>query len=365
MPTRMEFQFLDVGMGDGTLVVMGSGKNQQLALIDFGVQPFTKFKQSADDAMLYLKQKIAEASEARDKDAPYLDHLFITHPDQDHYNRLLPLAEATDYPGFKGKDLDIGRLTYGGRSQGYRGLIGKLRLHADVVDDLADSQRSPVQTNKTVTPFVTFVGGAIKVYLLSSNYPTKSSAANPCSICLLFQDPDNNKVILMGDAEASVETAIRTHYKNAQGSFLNTYGLKLGHHGSLNGTSKEWLQATNPRAIFASGDFVWAHPYCDTIQRVIDNNSLAKSPLAFPLWFCCGKSGGEYFNHNTPLNIYLNLWYVVKDDKAQGIRMEQTEDGQIVWVANGTTWGVQWEMEFNGSGAPSFGVTERAVPAKN
>jgi len=364
MPTRMQFQFLDVGMGDGTFVVMGSGKNQELALIDFGVQPFTKFKQSADDAMLYLKRTIAEISKTREKDSPYLDHLFITHPDQDHYNRIRPLVEATDYPGYAGKDLDIGRITFGGRSQSYRGLIGRLRLHSDTVDDLTNSQRSLIQLDKSVTPFVTFVGGNIKVYLLSSNFPTKASKANPCSLCLLFQDPNNNKVILLGDAEADVETSIRNYYKDATAGFLNATGLKLGHHGSLNGTSKEWLQATNPKAIFASGDFVWAHPYCPAIQRVIDNNSLQKSPMKSPVRYCCGESGGEYFNKETDLNIYLNLWYVVKEPDALGRKMEQTEDDQVVWVANGTTWGVQWEMEFNGASA-TVGVTERANPVKN
>jgi competence protein ComEC len=361
MATRMMFEFLDVGMGDGTLVIMGSGANTELALIDFGVQPFTKFKIGAKDTMEYLKTIIAQVSKDRGKTNPYLDHIFITHPDADHYNRILELVNSTTYPGYAGKDLDVGKLTFGGtRGMYQKGFIADIEVNClNGVDDLTDKQRSPIKTDKSVKPFVTFVGGKIKVYLLSSNYPTKSTKVpNPLSLCLMFEDDSSNKVIFLGDAEATVEADIINYYKDAKAGFLQSYGLKLGHHGSVAGTSVDWVKTVKPKAIFASGDFVWAHPYCETIQRVLDNTTLGT--YSEKLRFCCGIPGKEYFNNYSDKQVFINLWYVVKDFPS--IKMEKTWSKKIEDCQQGLTWGVQWEMEFNGTGAPSFGLTETANP---
>ncbi|MEP6913748.1 MAG: MBL fold metallo-hydrolase, partial [bacterium] len=86
----MTFEFLDVGMGDSTLVMMGTSASstQELALVDFGIQPFTQNKVGADDAMIYLVNTINKNSDDRGLKEPFIDHLFITHGDQDHYNRI-------------------------------------------------------------------------------------------------------------------------------------------------------------------------------------------------------------------------------------------------------------------------------------
>lgn len=355
---KMTFQFLDVGMGDSTFVIMGEGKNTEIALIDFGVQPFTKFKIGADDAMKYLINTITEISHEREKPVPYLDHLFITHPDQDHYNRIMNLITA-EYGGYKLEDLSIGKLTYGGARARYKvDLITDIASY--VVDkksigNLPDKAHSPI-SGGIVTPAWSFAKGDIKVYLLSANYPTtKGYLANPRSLCLMFRDQSNNKVILMGDAEKHVEAQIIKNYGTA--GFLNAYALKLGHHGSQAGTSPAWIDAVKPKAIFASGDFVWAHPYCNTIKRVEDAHTLASMT---DHWVCCGKSGKQYFNVDTKLRVCVNLWYVVKDSPTQEMK---DEDGDVETVDEGTTYGVQWALEFDGTVTPAINHTPTSVPA--
>lgn len=364
---KMTFEFLDVGMGDGTFVMMGDTKDKmQLAMIDFGVHRRTKHKIGRDDAIKYLVGQIDEISQARDKLTPYLDHLFLTHPDHDHYNAVMPLIEAK-YPSYPGKKLQIGRLSYGGDADLYKGEIEKISAHVAFkklsqrnVDDLPSLACSTVESG-TVKPYWTFPGSKTKVYLLSANYPSIVSATpNPLSLCLMFADESDNKVILMGDAEKAVEQQIIENFKTAPG-FLKSYALKLGHHGSEAGTSDEWLAAVQPKAIFASGDFVWAHPYCNTITRV-----QAKTKLATwnkNLLYCCGKSLGgrerDYFNNKTDLRICLNLWYVVKDDK--GKMMTDEETGETFRAAYGLTLGVQWELEFNGA-LIELSKTDSATP---
>jgi competence protein ComEC len=362
MPT-MTFQFLDVGMGDGTLIIMGDDPaDQELALVDFGVQPFTQFKVGADDALAYLVETIDTISAARGMTEPYLDHLFITHADQDHYNRILTLIEAK-YPSFGLEDLSIGKLTYGGAKGRYGGnLINEIAYYVvdKNINDLPSKAHAAVDPmDGEVTPDWTFVNGDVRVYLLSANYPTTAGyLANPRSLCLMFEDSDGNKVILMGDAESEVEAQIIKNFEDAPAGFLNAYGLKLGHHGSLKGTSQDWIEAVQPSAIFASGDFVWAHPYCATIQDVIDTGTLEDMDEH---WYCCGhKTGAPYTNNETQLQICLNLWYVVSQDGGEDM---VDEDDNTENAAKGTTYGVQWELEFNGAGDATLSHTDTSSPS--
>ncbi|HKS08899.1 MAG TPA: hypothetical protein VJS13_05080 [Pyrinomonadaceae bacterium] len=365
---KMTFEFLDVGMGDGTFIMMGdSDDSMNLALVDLGVHRRTKHKVGRDDAITYLVNQIDRISKARGRATPFLDHLFLTHPDHDHYNCVMLLIEA-EYPSYPKKNLTIGRLTYGGDELLYKGEIEKIAAHVSMkspkkrnIDELASNECSTVKGGGAVNPFRTFLSGKIKVYLLSSNYPTiVTVVTNPLSLCLMFADENNNKVILMGDAEKDVEAQIIENFKKATKGFLNAYALKLGHHGSQAGTSEAWINAVKPKAIFASGDFVWAHPYCTTIERVVEAKTLAPTTNH---WFACGKPLGgrqnDYFNNESELRVCLNLWYVVKKEKGQ--KMKEDEDGHIFHAAYGWTWGVQWELEFDGD-TVTLNKTDTASP---
>jgi hypothetical protein len=365
---KMTFEFLDVGMGDGTLVKMVGGKKDakpQLALIDFGVHRLTKFKVGKNDAMKFLVDTIDEISKERKEDEPYLDHLFITHPHADHYNAIKDLITAK-YTSYPGKALSIGRLTYGGPKNLYSGdLIGFIKKFVVTgnVNKLGPWFHSPVAADGSVAPFCTFGDDDdIKVYLLNSNAPLKKAKDdyNQLSLCLMFADVSGNKVILMGDAGNDIEKQIIKHYKDAKGDFLKAYALKLGHHGSDTATSNEWIEVVRPKAVFASGDMVWAHPYCNAISRA------AKTVDDMPgkHWFCCGKSLGggkrDYFNHEVNTQIFLNIWYFVT--KPGGEWMVD-DDGEEELGKVGLTFGVQWQMNFDGPEPPTFFYTDVPNPA--
>jgi competence protein ComEC len=367
---KMTFQFLDVGMGDGTLVIMGNTPaTQQLALIDLGVQPYTKFKVGAKDTMVYLVDTISAISKERGKEYPYLDHLFITHPDQDHYNLIMTLIKEL-YDGYGLKDLKIGALTYGGAKGLYKGEIERISPH--VVDKSSIFDRPSLDYSKvdaiehSVEPNWRFASDEIKVYLLNVNYPSVTATApNPLSLCLMFADQNDHKVIFIGDGEAEVEKQIIYNFRHAGSSFLNAYALKLGHHGAKKGTCNEWLKAVKPKAVFASGDMVWAHPYCETIERVEAAKTLGTT---HDHWYCCGKyireddaeSGNEYFNRNKTLSVCLNLWYVVKSPTGEYMKNHLNK---VSHSKQGVTFGVQWELEFDGGAAPSLAWTDTYRPA--
>jgi competence protein ComEC len=386
----MSFHFMDVGMGDSTFVIMGDAPaTQQLALIDFGVHPLTKFKVGPENALIYLVRKIKEVSLARLLPVPVLDFLFLTHGDLDHNNMIKPLLEA-DYGGeYQGKKLEIRGLAYGGTKAEYHGLIDNTiapQLSPGVkTDPLVSAGRPRIDNNGIVASDWDFQNKAILVYLLSVNFPTiKGASKNKKSLCLMFHKvASDEKVILMGDAEEDVENKIIEYCQTAGPNFLSAYALKLGHHGSKKAASVAWLQKVRPRAVFATGDFVWAHPYCETIERVIDQNILGEMKDHF---ICCGRRVGNdntYFNHKTTGQIGLNLWYTsepiesdeikVEVDDEEGMNVENVEPVRGEWMfeeetrdeeffAQGATFAVQWELKLVDGEAPALWRTDTYVP---
>src|SRR5690348_8014282 len=94
MFTGISFEFMDVGMGDGTLVELPPAESGPNWLVDFGERG-SPFKTPASDATLFLVDRITTNCYNRGlKTNPYLDFLVITHPDSDHWNKLDWLIEG-------------------------------------------------------------------------------------------------------------------------------------------------------------------------------------------------------------------------------------------------------------------------------
>lgn len=354
---KMIFEFLDTGMGDGTLIKIpingdADANGYHLILFDFG-EKGSQFKVAWKDALKYLIEVIGQNSKVRDLERPMLDDILLSHPDGDHYNKIGDLL-AADYAGFMGEELEVGTVTYGGQAGEYGDLIEDIINHGAGVTLLADCQRSTINNDGTVNPWKTIEG--VKLFLLSSNYPRRNSrATNPKSLVVLFDGGEQNKVIIAGDAEREVEQAIINYYQNAKSGFLESFGLKLGHHGSSKGTSKEWIAAVKPKMFFVSGDIVWAHPYADAVCRALPS----VVDLTNAHYFCCGRKF-VYYNNKRPKAACVNLWYTTLVDKEV---MVSGEHPNVTAVASKFfTYGTQWELELVDGGGWSLNLTYTWVP---
>ena len=76
--------------------------------------------------------------------------------------------------------------------------------------------------------------------------------------------------MLTGDAPSSIERYLVATY----GDQLHSEVLKLGHHGSKNSSSDEFLAAVNPRyAVVSAGkNNTYGHPSLEAVARVTDHN---------------------------------------------------------------------------------------------
>lgn len=248
----LEVYFMDVGQGDGTLIVCPNNSQERI-LVDLGTTKNKAITKPLVEKFIY--------SHLPSVGGKYqLTKLVVTHGDIDHYNLIADVLSSTK--------VNIGSVLIGGLKTDYDTQFNNW-LGSQTVQLLPDNYRDP----KT-TPNATFTCPGVQFYILSANYPTaKDTDKNKKSIVLKVKY-NGAEVILPGDAITATETGILNYYND--NAWLTSDVLKLGHHGSDTSSSVNWLQAVNPFFAFTSAD---AHagyklPKCDIIDRVIKYTSV-------------------------------------------------------------------------------------------
>ncbi|MEM7374259.1 MAG: hypothetical protein AAF587_37035 [Bacteroidota bacterium] len=352
---NLEIHFLDVGQGDGTFIIFPDGKTTML--VDLG--SLKNGKIAGADALKFLWYSLKEihskshAVKSKLK-PPTINFLFITHPDPDHYNLIPSLIGGsktnnslpTPYrcPLVKVEDCYIG---------------GKLADYSNhnSIHSFLKLLKPPKKTKKRNRLHVFQKGGGgtiikeyksglnkgLKIHLLGVNNPgtNHNTESNSNSIVLMLEY-GGTKIILPGDAESNVETIIANRYQNNQ-AFLQSRALKLGHHGSKQATSRNWINIVQPETIFASGDLRWSHPYCEVFKRfkTDQNNSQFDNNVDYITTrndlnhgFVCGNTNNaDYEQHSTKAGIFTNL---SKSPNAQNsvtvgeqVLLQIQDDGEI------------------------------------
>jgi len=248
--------FIDVGMGDATFILFPNGKT---ALVDFGS---TKVSSIIDDVLKFFdnigeikditqKKTLKEISDYKEFFTnKTIDFLFITHPDTDHYNLVTRLTENMKFT--------FNNVYYTGNLNDYKNNFDQW-LTNQVKVGVAKLLDTP-NGLKMNADF-----GGVDLYVLIANFAVNTSRliSNSRSIVLMLKY-GSQKVILAGDATYLTESQILNNIKDwhdQPGSImsqeLDIQGaiLKLGHHGSARtSTSKEWVEAVKPIALFISAE---------------------------------------------------------------------------------------------------------------
>ncbi|MFP5246279.1 MAG: ComEC/Rec2 family competence protein [Thermoanaerobaculia bacterium] len=357
----LSVDFLDVGQGDGTLIVF---PDDSPVLVDMGSKKNANV--AGKDALAYVHDKLLDIQARRGTMHPTLDILFLTHGDADHYNLIVPLIESFGDE----EPLTVEAVYIGGPMADYAGPIQawlqrwdqleRLTVFGNCEHDPIDSPAWPFDD-----PFHEMQQAFI--YLLSVNVPNIGGPKNAKSICLMVEYA-GRKVILMGDAEETTEDYIIGWYQAASPSFLHCDALKLGHHGSEAADKNPWLQATQAWCVFASSDQKWAHPYCSVIQRVIDNGKLDRDGAHY--WLCGqgANASKEYFfwagnDANRTYDIYTNLAYMKhlsgSSPEEQQLIEQINNDVDVDGVLpNGIVLGVQYSFRVHHDGSVEVLVTD-------
>lgn len=224
----LNVNFFDVGQGKA-IFIEEAGGNQ--ILIDGG----------PSDLVL---ERLSEAMPFFDRE---IDLLILTHPDSDHLTGLIEVV----------KRYSIGAI-----------------IETGIVDASALYQEwQKIIKEKDIQVVYALAGQKIKIgdaFLLEILFPAQSlvgqnfSNTNSASIVSKLSYGQNS-FLFTGDAEEATE-----YYLVSGGADIDSDILDVGHHGSKNSTSEEFLQAVTPQtAIIQAGkNNRYGHPSAETLEKL-------------------------------------------------------------------------------------------------
>ncbi len=226
---------LDVGQGDGQLVVLPSenGRSAIKILIDGGKD--RRVLDALDEALGTLNNK-------------YIDIVLMTHTDLDHMGGLVEVV----------KRYDVGLFVSNGRT-------------AD--SDAFKALGSELSTRKI--PTITLLEGdhirygANDLFIMSPDkILVKSATVNEAGIVAMLSTEDK-KILFTADIGTPTENKLL-----AKGYDLRADVLKVGHHGSKNSSGENFLAAVRPSvSVIGVGKNSYGHP----TARVLETLELAGS----------------------------------------------------------------------------------------
>ncbi|MCX5792035.1 MAG: MBL fold metallo-hydrolase [Elusimicrobia bacterium] len=227
---QLNVYFVDVGQGDAIYIELPNHHN---VLIDGGPsgEPIAKF--------------------LKEKGVTTIDHVLLTHPHSDHYRGLKKVFTAFDVKNYydtKAENRD---------AQG----DNNLRDLAAAEPGCKTHYPEPGETLNW--------DSRVTVKVLNSCYEPvithNNDETNACSLVIrLFYN--GTGLLFMGDADTAVENAMTRIFKSG----LQSYGLKVGHHGSRYSSSENFLARVQPKvAVISVGvDNVYGHPHKEAIDRI-------------------------------------------------------------------------------------------------
>ena len=238
---KLEVSVLDVGQGDSLFVVFPQGKT---LLIDGG-GAFGGFAGQANHGIDPGEEAVSPYLWSRG--FRKLDVVALTHAHQDHVGGLAAILE-----NFRVGQLWIGRE------------VRSLALAK--VEQLARDRNIPIEHEARASSFAwDHVEGKVLWPEMSSKAPS-DAAKNDDSLVLRLRYEDR-AVLLPGDAEKEAEREMLAQDREDE---LQAEVLKVGHHGSRNSTTAEFLAAVKPRlAIISVGeDNSYGHPNAELLERL-------------------------------------------------------------------------------------------------
>ncbi|HEY0038635.1 MAG TPA: MBL fold metallo-hydrolase [Longimicrobium sp.] len=247
--------FMDAGQGDCTLIVY---PDNSLTLVDCGS---TKNGDQAFGQIWEVLSRYLPLNKNK------LNNLVLTHPDEDHYNKLSYLLTRKDPP-------TIEQIYYGGTLKAYRN-----KRESNLTFDYLSSHKEcslPANTH-SAEPDKNLSRAGVKVTILAANSTgnprnnatllTANSTGdrhmtavvkNTNSIVLMVEFGPA-KLFLMGDAFVETEAEIMRVLDKAdklgilqKGAGVEETVLKMGHHGSDTSTGPEWVKAVGPGILVVS-----------------------------------------------------------------------------------------------------------------
>lgn len=308
---QMIVHYIDVGQGDAELLEFDCAA----VLIDTGGE-----KTAEVDGRQNLVDYLEQFFQRRPDLARTLKLVVLSHPHIDHTNGVGTDSPAAGLLGMLPEITIENVVDDGDAAQNASGAAGQkaLREHVPAAHyfgvteakitstaGLTNSTIDPVdcRPNGGLDPKITALWGRVDP---SAGAWTKNENNNSVVIKVEFGAAS---FLFMGDLEQEGIAAVLDTY-SADASIFDSDVLKVGHHGSRNGTTAELLHVVTPKmAIMGAGDsnlshatfsaYSFAHPNKVAIDLLLDKDNgvtLTRPSKSVPV----GIKGADHKNHLPP-----------------------------------------------------------------
>ncbi len=275
-PGKLEITCLDVGQGDATLLRLPGGVS---CLVDGG---------SSSESKLW-RYRIGQA--VKYYGVRTLDYIFLSHADEDHVSGIEEYLQEYE-PGFAGENV--------------HGVTLKNLVLPPTADPEDFAELRTLALDKGIQVLRMEAGDWI------GSSPAREATDIDWSITCLAPDADaltgdrneDSMVLLLrygefrmlftGDLEGAAEQRLA-----ASGEELSADVLKVGHHGSKNASSEEFLLRVSPQtAVISCGENnPYGHPAPETVQRLRNSGSrILQTPQSGAVMI---ESDGETYSVET------------------------------------------------------------------
>ncbi len=315
--------FIDVGQADAILVEF---PNNEIMLIDTG----DVGEKSQEKLGKYL-ENICFETKGNEK---VIDYLVLTHPDSDHIGGAINifenyLVENCYLPQIYTKDDDISEIPNAVQhtSTVYANTISALTSEItnsgcvrqycveglSIKTDNYNASQAENSSDMWIIEFLTPITG--EIYLKDGSLNLANTNEYSPLMILSYM---SKKVMFTGDAGKIIEEDFLEEYASAISNY-DVDVLKVGHHGSKNSTSTEFLNAVKPEyAIISVGvDNSYGHPSDEALERLtnygLSTNNIYRTDLNGNILVGVSKSGvlSLEANHVQYTTTEVKLWYIV------------------------------------------------------
>lgn len=223
--SNLTVHFIDVGQGDSSFIELPNGK---CMLIDASTDVYSKTVIDTVESYGYSK----------------IDYVVATHMHDDHIGAM---DEVLEY-------FEIGKIYM-------PSISANSDCYEDLISVISDKQVNVITAKSGVQ---ILNNDNLEINILSPVDSTYSEENNYSAVVKITYGDDS--FIFMGDAEKLVENQLVEMY----GSYIDADVIKVGHHGSSNSSSEEFLQVVTPDyAVISCGkENPYGHPNEDALERL-------------------------------------------------------------------------------------------------
>jgi len=275
--------FIDVGQGDAIAIKFA---NEQVMLIDAGP------KDSQNYLVEYLKDNVLTSS----KDLS-IDYMVLTHPDIDHSGGMSAI-----FSEFNVKNFYRPNIASESENSADFARISTLNEYEELIK--LSYQESGLNINVIKHNYKFNIGDAVIEIFAPLKIYGSMNEMSPL-IKITYQ---GKSFLFAGDIEGEAEQDMVNEY----GTRLNADVLKVSHHGSVNSTSIEFINAVNPQyAIICVGYNIYGHPSMEVVSNLTNAGANVMTTEKDYIRLICDDGDINVLDNNIIHSYTFVEWWII------------------------------------------------------